>query len=93
MRQFLIDFLKAVEADIPPPARCHHVLTYARYGSNDTGWEDKLALQINDAGDFKCFFLEDSDLLDIPKLIIEIKESLNSSDTGQLGVSIGQYVK
>jgi hypothetical protein len=47
MRQRLIDLLKALEAVIPPPRNCHHALTFASYGSDEAGWTDQLAVQIN----------------------------------------------
>jgi len=42
----LMLFLKSLEGALPPPEHCHHAITYARYGSDDTGWEDRLALQV-----------------------------------------------
>ena len=99
MKQFLIDFLKALEEAIPPPAHCHHALTYARYGSNEEGWKDKLALQINDAGVFKCFFLDDVDFSNsMPEngfdlIIQEIVTYIKSDIGAQLGIGLGQYVK
>ena len=94
MRQFLIDLLKALEVAVPPPSHCHHVLSYARYGSDEAGWSDELALQINKDGVFHCFFLDDDDLSgSVPCLIDRIFAYLNSDGVGQLGVGTGQYVK
>ena len=61
MRQFWITFLKELERLVPPPANCHHAITYAQYGSDASGWEDKLAVQVNTSGVFLCIFLDESD--------------------------------
>lgn len=61
MKQRLIEFLKALEQACPPINDCHHPLMYARYGSDETGWEDRLLLQVNDHGVFQSFFLDDDD--------------------------------
>lgn len=60
-RQFLIDFLKQLESAVPPPPNCHHCLTYAQYGSDKDGWQDRLALHINVDGKFHCLFLDEND--------------------------------
>jgi hypothetical protein len=64
----LINFLKALETAVPPPPHCHHAITYARYGSDEKGWQDRLALQVGVICNckeliFHCFFLNDEDLL------------------------------
>ena len=84
----LINFLKALEAAVPPPPHCHHALTYARYGSEEKGWEDRLALQIAATSSevtgepiFYCLFLDDDDLCKpVDELIIEIVVVLNTPD-------------
>jgi hypothetical protein len=35
---------------------------YAQFGSNETGWKDKLMLQVNNKGVFHPFFLDQFDL-------------------------------
>lgn len=92
MRQFLIDLLKALEAAVPPPALCHHAITYAQYGSDETGWEDRLAIQVNRGGKFQCLFLDDGDFR-IPAafVVAEIVKVL-SVPGGQPGVAFGQHV-
>lgn len=93
MRQFLIKFLKELEAAIPPPENCHHAITFARFGSDVAGWHDKLALQVNSGGVFTCFFLEDEDLNKSPRqLVSDVASELSiPNDTLQLGVGFGQY--
>lgn len=76
MRDKLLIFLKALESRIPPPPYCHHALTYAQYGSDEAGWEEKLALQINAGGKFHCFFIEPGDFEKGDGLIAEIAEGL-----------------
>jgi len=59
MRQFLIDFLKALEAAVPPPPKCHHTIGYAQYGSDVVdGWKDQLAFTLTTppAGAFSASF-------------------------------------
>ncbi len=60
-RNFLIDFFKQLEAAIPPSPNCHHVICYAQYGSDEDGWEDRLAVKINQSGEILCFFIESED--------------------------------
>ena len=91
---FLLDFLRRLEADVPPPPDCHHAITFARYGSDEAGWEDKLALQVNRDGVFHCFFLEESDCLQAPADIAASICTLLAEPTppnAQLGVGMGQY--
>ena len=69
MKQWLIDFLKELERLIPPPTGAHHAIVFARYGSDDSGWDDRLALQVNREGVFIAFFLDDSDFSDPPAIV------------------------
>jgi hypothetical protein len=94
MRNYLIEFLKMLEVAIPPPENCHHAITYARYGSDADGWQDKLALQINLLGEFHCIFLEEDDLsLNAEKTVKEIERILfTPMSAEQLGVALGQYL-
>ncbi len=62
MREHLLNFLKRLEKEIPPALKCHHAITFARYGSDQTGWTEHLAIQVNDSGKFHTFFLDDGDL-------------------------------
>lgn len=77
MRDKLLYFLKTLESEIPPASKCHHAITFAQFGSDSEGWEDKLALQISHGGAFHCFFIEAGDF-DKPAedLIAEIKRGL-----------------
>ncbi len=92
-RPFLLALLKGLEAAVPPPPNCHHAITYAQYGSNAEGWQDRLALQVNVAGTFWCFFIDDGD--DDPKAIIDfvVKDlSQPTAKNAQEGVGLGQYL-
>lgn len=93
MRQKLIDLLRDIERCIPPPENCHHCLTFAQYGSDVDGWKDKLCLQLNIAGKFQQFFLDDEDFDKPPfDLIYKILELLRTPDPAfQQGVGPGIY--
>jgi len=76
-RSFLINTLKLLEQSSPPPKNAHHAITYARYGSNEDGWEDRLALQVNVDGTFHCLFLDAEDFAKTPQaLVSDIMEIL-----------------
>jgi hypothetical protein len=93
MKQFLIDFLKLLERELPPPANCHHGIGYAQFGSDSTGWEDRLALQINVGGVFHCFFLDEADFEKTPaRLVTEVVTEMKKSGNFQEGISLGRYV-
>lgn len=94
MRQYLIDLLKCLEAAIPPPANCHHAITFAQFGSDETEWEDRLALQINRGGIFHCIFLDDDDLQCFPDYVAAHVVKLLAQDmpNAQLGVGLGKYL-
>lgn len=88
MRKALIEFLKALEEAWPPPEGCHHPLMYAKFGSDSTGWEDQLMLQVNWDGTFYPFFLDDNDLKKpINQLVAEIVELLEAPKPGNWQVS------
>lgn len=93
-RQFLIEALKGLETAIPPSLNGHHAITFARYGSDEDGWQDKLALQVNENGVFHCFFLDESDLERTPaEFILAITTELAAPcDNEQIGVSGVKYI-
>lgn len=93
-KKFLIEFLKGLEASIPPPENCHHGITFAQYGSDKTGWMDMVAVQVNKHGKFHCFFLEESDFESDPSIAVaKIKSTFSNPDPhSQLGVSFGRYI-
>ena len=62
MQKKLIEILKLLESAVPPPKSCHHLLMYAQFGSDETGWEDRLLLQVNKDGKFYPFFWDEDDL-------------------------------
>lgn len=76
MREQILEFLKLLEQELPPASGAHHAITFAQYGSDATGWEDVLALQISFGGLFHCFFLESGDLERGADLIQQIANSL-----------------
>jgi hypothetical protein len=94
MRQWLIDMLKRLEFLVPPPPNCHHAITFAQFGSEEDGWQDRLALQVNCDGKFHCLFLDDEDChqeaIDIAD---EIADLLRKGPPGQLGIGLGQYLE
>ena len=95
----LINFLKAVEDAIPPPPHGHHAITYARYGSDAAGWEDKLALQIavpsyiGGNAVFHCWFLDEADLCEpLYSVIVKIVTDLVQQDpTAQISDTALRY--
>lgn len=92
MKPFLMEFLKQLEIAIKPPAHTHHAITYARYGSDEEGWEDKLALQVNCNGVFVCLFLEEEDFNQtIDGLIADVLFQLKRPGEFQHGVGFAQY--
>lgn len=93
-RKFLIDFLKQLEAAIPPPDKCHHAITYAQYGDEECGWDDRLAVQVNHHGKFICFLLDDADCAKVPaQIVAEIKSYVDLDKPGaQIGAGFGQYL-
>lgn len=94
-REYLMRFLKRLEELIPPPANCHHCITYAQFGSDETGWADQLAIQINRDGKFYCLFLDETDLCDDPwQLAASCEAHMLFAHPGntQIGVSTGQYI-
>lgn len=96
MRDYIMRFLKLLEENIPPPERCHHVITFAQFGSDETGWNDRLALQVNDQGKFYCFFLDDEDFtLDPEHLVLGVMANLvkaKDDPATQFGVQLGQFL-
>jgi len=98
IRDYMIELLKAIEDAIPPPANCHHSITYAKHGNESDGWVDKLALQVNREGKFYCFFLEENDLdynfKNIEYLVAELVQQLTLPDSSfQMGAITGQFTK
>jgi len=96
MRDYLIQFLKALEAAIPPPLNCHHAITYAQYGSDSAGWKEQLSVQVNVGGKFYAFFVEDGDFeKGADALAAEIAGQVGEAvdkTTAQKGVALGQYI-
>jgi hypothetical protein len=80
MVKTIIAFLRSLEEVVPPPAGCHHVLAYARYGTKDQ-YTHQLALQVNVGGFFTCYFLNDADIENAEKTIRFIQEDLSRPRT------------
>ena len=97
MREKLIAFLRELERVVPPPTNCHHALMYAQYGSDEAGWTDKLALQINHTGRFLCLFIDEGDFDRTPEELVAqvVKELQRGFDEGfewQVGVGPGRFI-
>jgi len=85
-RTFLLETLKLLESIIVPPPGGHHSLTYAQYGSDEDGWEDRLALQVIRDGRFQCLFLDHSDFQKTPAaLVADIAFVLNEQRKAAIG--------
>ena len=63
LAEWIMEFLKALEAELPPPTGQHHSLTFAQFGSDATGWEDKLCLGFRKSNGSQNYFLDDRDLV------------------------------
>jgi hypothetical protein len=79
--QNLLAVLTLLEKIEPPPPGAHHAITCAQYGSDETGWEYRLALNLryakNGTEQTKIFFLEDGDLEKVPgDLVKEVVDIL-----------------
>ena len=61
MKKKLLEFLKALEVAVPPPSG-HHAITFCQYGSDETGWEDRLGLHVRIGNGARTVFIEDKDL-------------------------------
>lgn len=53
--------LQALEAAVPPPDGQHHAITFNRYGSDVSGWQERLGLHVRVGAGFATFFLDDAD--------------------------------
>lgn len=69
MKAWLLDFLKALEHEIPPPEGCHYALMALRYGSDESGWADKLGVHMRMVERMEIFFLEDADFAKTPEVL------------------------
>jgi hypothetical protein len=78
MTEQILYFLKQMERAFPPPANCHHGLTYSQFGSDAAGWKERLALQINKDGKFWCFFIDDQDIENWAATVDYIRKALAS---------------
>jgi hypothetical protein len=90
----ILGFLRALEEAIPPPPNCHHALVRCHYGSDEAGWTEKLAVQVNVDGTFHAFFIDDADQAKLPEeLAVQIASELaKPMANAQHGVGIGQFV-
>lgn len=68
---------------------------FAQYGSDEQGWVDHLALQLNVGGTFYAYFIEEGDLEgDLDAIVTGIvRQQVARADTAQKGVALGQFVK
>ena len=79
MKQWLMTLLRSLEAELPPPAGAHHAITAARYGSDETGWEDRLALHLMLDGERVTLFLDDDDFAAAPDTVAADVVRLNGA--------------
>lgn len=74
-------FLQKLEEVIPPPTGCHHSITCSKYGSDETGWEQRLAVNVwkerPDGKSCHTFWIEDGDFDDVSLMVNAIEEALN----------------
>jgi hypothetical protein len=61
IRDYLLLLLKSLEARIPPGNARHHAMTFAQYGSDETGWSDQLAIHVWVGDKLQTVFLDESD--------------------------------
>ena len=95
-REYAMTLLENLEAAIPPPKHCHHVISFGKYGSDATGWEDKLIVQVNRNGLFQQVFIEEQDCYKTANEVVdEIVQALKDGDCmhPQEGVGVGQFIK
>jgi hypothetical protein len=77
-QEYLLQFLNRLESRIPPAPSKHHAITFARYGNETDGWEDKLQLVVNNKGRLISLFLYSTDLeKKIPELVQEIERLIS----------------
>jgi hypothetical protein len=81
MFEYLLSFLKALEDQIPPPLGCHHSIHCGSYGSDLTGWQDKLCLTlVPSEKNFKLVFFDPVDLgKPIEQLVNEVHACINGA--------------
>jgi len=79
MKQWLMTLLTSLETALPPPAGAHHAITAARYGSEETGWEDRLALHLMLDGERVTLFLDDDDFAADPAALAAEVVQVNSA--------------
>jgi hypothetical protein len=83
MRQWLMDFLLGLEAAAPPDRLCHHALLVTRYGSDETGWEKRMSLQMSlGGGTFRIFFLDPEDFEKSPQSLVSEVVALLEAPAG-----------
>lgn len=58
----ILELLMALEAEFPPPINAHHAMHAAKYGNDQEGWRDQLALTLNLNGVFRTLFMEEDDI-------------------------------
>jgi hypothetical protein len=74
--QFLIEFLKNLEAHLPPPTGAHHAIMFLKKDTHPDCDTDKLTLQVNRSGFFVMVYLDDSDFEKDPQQLC--KDVVNS---------------
>ena len=71
IEEYLITFFDLLEKEIPPKhPRAHHSISINRYGSDDTGWENKLGLHLCLNEGVQTLFLDSEDFEISPQELV-----------------------
>jgi hypothetical protein len=70
MKKWILQFLKKLEKALPPAPGAHHAITAALYGSDQDGWDERLALHLVFISESVTLFLEDADFSSGPDALV-----------------------
>jgi hypothetical protein len=70
MHAYLMRLFAILEALYPPRLNGHHHLVSVAYGSDEDGWEPKLALTLS-MSEFHTFFIEPADFDKTPEALAD----------------------
>lgn len=83
MKQWLTTLLVKLEEVLPPTPGAHHAITAASYGSDETGWEDQLALHLMIPNGRVTVFLEEDDFAKTSESVVtEVVQMLSRINHG-----------
>lgn len=90
-RVWLIELLKLLKAEVPPPDGCNHGIRYAQYGSDESGWRDEIALDVRVVGGSRILFLDASDFEMAPEALVQgIISSMKAIEKAEAEISCGE---